>query len=137
MSKMVVGMASGSFEKLIVASTVIGGAVALDTEVDVYLLLGGARAFRKDVAGTDRMVYDYPQLRAEMEAGLRSNQIPDPYTMLRKLKADGDVHIHVCATAGKIWNAPELRDFVDLVDDIVGVGEYVIKSGEADSVQVL
>ncbi len=137
MSKMVVGMASGSVEKLIVASTVIGGAVALDTEVDVYLLLGGARAFRKDVAGTDRMIYDYPQLRSEMEAGLKQNQIPDPYAMLRKLKADGELHIHVCATAGKIWGAADLKDFVDLVDDIVGIGEYVIKSGEADSVQVL
>ncbi len=137
MSKMVVGMASGSVEKLIVASTMIGGAVALDTEVDVYLLLGGARAFRKDVAGSDRMVHDYPQLRAEMEAGLKENQIPDPYAMLRQLKADGRLHIHVCATAGKIWGATALEDFVDLVDDIVGIGEYVIKSGEADSVQVL
>lgn len=111
--------------------------MALDTEVDVYLLLGGARAFRKDIAGSDMMVYDYPQLRAEMEEGLRRNQIPDPFAMLRKLKADGKVRIHVCATAGKIWGALELQDFVDLVDDVVGIGEYVIKSGEADSVQVL
>lgn len=137
MSKMVVGMASGSVENLIVASTVIGGAVALDTEVDVYLLLGGARAFRKDVAGTGQGVYDYPQLRAEMDDGLERNAIPDPYDMLRSLKKDGHLHIHVCATAGKIWGATEISDFIDLVDDIVGIGEYVIKSGEADIAQVL
>jgi len=137
MSRMVVGMASGSVEKLIVASTVIGGAVALDTHVDVYLLLGGARAFLKSVAGTDRAVYDYPELRRDMEEGMERNQIPDPYTLLGKLKRDGDLHIHVCATAGKIWGAPELGDYVDLVDDIVGIGEYVIKSTEADLVQVL
>lgn len=137
MSRMVVGMASGSVEKLIVASTVIGGAVALDTHVDVYLLLGGARAFLKSVAGTERAVYDYTELRRDMEEGMERNQIPDPYTLLGKLKRDGDLHIHVCATAGKIWGARELGDYVDLVDDIVGIGEYVIKSTEADLVQVL
>ncbi len=137
MSRMVVGMASGSVEKLIVASTVIGGAVALDTHVDVYLLLGGARAFLKSVAGTERAVYDYPELRRDMEEGMERNEIPDPYTLLGKLKRDGDLRIHVCATAGKIWGAPELGDYVDLVDDIVGIGEYVIKSAEADLVQVL
>jgi len=137
MARMVVGIASGSVEKLIVASTVIGGAVALDMQVDVYLLLGGAHAFRKDVAGTDAAVYDYPQLRDEMEDGMRRNAIPDPFALLRKLRADGEVRIHVCATAGKIWGAPELADFVDLVDDIVGIGEYIIGCGEAEVVQVL
>jgi len=137
MSKMVVGMASGSIEKLIVASTVIGGAVALDYEVDVYLLLGGARAFLKDVAGTDRMACDYPALKAAMDDGMRANSIPDPYAMLRNLRKDGQVRIHVCATAGKIWGATGLPDFVDLVDDIVGIGEYVIKSSEAHFAQVL
>ena len=137
MSRMVIGMASGSVEKLIVAATVIGGAVALDMEVDVYLLLGGARAFRADVPGTAQAVYDYPQLRAEMDGGMRHNAIPDPFDMLRGLKREGQVHIHVCATAGKIWGALQTSDFSDLVDDIVGIGEYVIKSGEADVTQVL
>ncbi len=137
MSRMVVGMASGSMEKLIVASTVIGGAVALDTHVDVYLLLGGARAFLKSVAGTNRAVYDYPDLRQDMEEGMERNQIPDPYALLGKLKQGGDLRIHVCATAGKIWGAPDLGDYIGLVDDIVGIGEYLIKASEADLVQVL
>ena len=51
MGSMVIGLASGSIEKLVVTSTVTGGAVALDMDVDIYLLLGGAYAFRKDVAG--------------------------------------------------------------------------------------
>ncbi|MGA9776373.1 MAG: hypothetical protein WBU92_10740 [Candidatus Dormiibacterota bacterium] len=137
MDSMVVGMADGSVEKLLVASTVIGGAIALDTKVDMYLLLGGARAFRKDVAGTEKATYDHPELRAEMEAGMRQHQIPDPFAALRKLKGEGKLHIHVCATAGKIWGAEQLTDFVDLVDDIVGVGEYVIRTADADSVQLL
>jgi peroxiredoxin family protein len=134
---MVIGLASGSVENLLVTSTVVGGAVALDMEVDIYLLLGGARAFRADVAGTDQAIYDYPQLRAEMQDGLQKNSIPDPFSMLRNLKKDGQLRVHVCATAGKIWGATSTDDFIDLVDDIVGIGEYVIKSSEADVAQML
>ena len=42
------------------------------------------------------------------------------------------MHIHVCGTAGKIWGAKELGDFVDLVDDICGIAEYITRAEEAD-----
>ena len=47
------------------------------------------------------------------------------------------MHIHACGTAGKIWGAGELGDFVDIVDDIVGIAEYIVRCEEADVVQVL
>jgi peroxiredoxin family protein len=135
MDRMVVGLASGSEEKLLVAATVIGGAIALDERVDLYLLLGGARAFRRDVASGGSPTYDHPELRAEMEAGMASHQIPSPMAQLRDLKARGELRIHACATAGKIWGAEQLSDFSGLVDDIVGVGEYVLACSSADAVQ--
>ena len=67
MSTMVIGLASGSVEKLLVASTLTGGAVALDMDVEIYLLLGGAYAFRKDVAGKGTYV-ERPELEEEMLA---------------------------------------------------------------------
>ncbi len=42
MSSMIIGLASGSLEKLLVTSTLAAGGVALDMDVDIYLLLGGA-----------------------------------------------------------------------------------------------
>jgi peroxiredoxin family protein len=136
MSKMVIGLASGSIEKLLVASTLTGGAVALDMEVHIYLLLGGAYAFRKDVAGKGTYA-DRPELAEEMRAGISDAAVPDPFDNLRKLREDGTVHIHVCGTAGRIWGAGELGDFVDVCDDIVGIGSYLIDCEEADVVQVL
>jgi len=44
MSSMIIGLASGSIEKLVVISTLTGGAVALDMDVDIYLLLGAPTA---------------------------------------------------------------------------------------------
>ena len=136
MSKMVIGLADGSFEKLLVTSTLTGGAVALDMEVHIYLLLGGAYAFRKDVAGEGTYT-DRPELAEEMQAGIAAAAVPDPIDNLRRLREDGNVHIHVCGTAGRVWGAGELDDFVDVCDDIVGVGSYLMDCEEADIVQVL
>ena len=136
MSKMVIGLASGSVEKLYVTSTLTGGAVALDMEVDIYLLLGGAYAFRKDVAGRGTYV-ERPELLDEMNAGIAGANVPDPIDNLRRLREDGKVRIHVCGTAGRIWGAGELEDFVDICDDIVGIGSYLMDCEEADVVQVL
>jgi peroxiredoxin family protein len=136
MSSMIIGLASGSIEKLVVASTLTGGAVALDMDVDIYLLLGGAYAFRKDVAG-DGTYADRPELKEEMLAGMADNSVPAPLDSLRNLKADGKVKIHCCGTAGKIWGAGALEDFIDIVDDIVGIAQYISSCEDADVVQVL
>ena len=136
MSTMVIGLASGSAEKLLVASTLTGGAVALDMDVEIYLLLGGAYAFRKDVAGKGTYI-ERPELEEELRAGIVGAAVPDPIENLRKLHEDGNVRIHVCGTAGKIWGAGELGDFVDICDDIVGIAEYILRCEEAEVVQVI
>jgi hypothetical protein len=41
------------------------------------------------------------------------------------------------ADHAKIWGATTREQFVDLVDDIVGIAEYIIACQEADVVQVL
>jgi len=133
---MVIGLASGSIEKLVVASTIAGGAVALDMDVDVYLLVGGAYAFRRDVA--DKGTYaERPELQDEMLSGMALNGVPEPLESLRKLHAAGQLKIHVCSTAGKIWGATALEDFVDIVDDVVGIAEYLDRCEKAAIVQVL
>jgi len=136
MSRMVISLASGSLEKLVVASTVCGGGVALEMDVDLYLLLGGAYAFRKDV-GLACTYADCPELKDEMLAGMQSGGVPEPLENLRKLKETGNVKIHCCQAAGKIWGAGELDDFVDVVDDIVGIAKYIADCKTADVVQVL
>ena len=52
--------------------------------------------------------------------------------VFRSLKESGDIKIHICGTAGKIWGADKLEDFVDIADDICGIGEYITSAQEAD-----
>jgi peroxiredoxin family protein len=136
-SGLVIALTRGSLENLLVASTTAGGAVALDMDVDIYLLLGGAYAFKKDVVERDAHYYDRPELKEEMLAGVRQNNVPMPLASLRRLKREGKVKIHVCSTAGKIWGAAALDDYVDLVDDIVGIVEYISRAEQARLLQVL
>lgn len=53
-----------------------------------------------------------------------------------RFKEQGKVRIHACSTAGKIWGATVPADFSDLVDDIVGVVQYLTHAQEADLLQV-
>ena len=71
-----------------------------------------------------------------MLAGMADNSVPAPLANLRNLKADGKVKIHCCGTAGKVGRR-RTRGFVDVVDDIVGIAQYISDCEEADVVQVL
>ena len=47
--KLCIGLYSGSVDKLTAAGIILSGAVADDMHVDIYVLLQGARAFKKDI----------------------------------------------------------------------------------------
>jgi peroxiredoxin family protein len=47
--KMCLGLFTGSFDKLTAAGIILSGAAAMDMKVEIYVLLQGARAFRKDI----------------------------------------------------------------------------------------
>ena len=132
MSNMVISMASGSVENLLAAATLTGGAVALDMDVDIYLLLGGARAFRNHGADNGSEYFDHPEMKDEMLEGMRKNNVPMPLDSLRRLKQQGKVRIHVCSTAGKIWGATTRADFSDLVDDIEGIADCIVRGEKAE-----
>jgi peroxiredoxin family protein len=131
-TKMVLALASGSMDKLTVGGIILSGAVAQDMEVDIYLLLGGAYAFRRGTAENLTEVGEFQHVKDEFMAGLERAKVPYWLDFFKQAKELGNVRIHACGTAGKIWGAEKLEDFVDLVDDICGVSEYVSAVEEAD-----
>jgi peroxiredoxin family protein len=132
--KMTMGLFSGSLDKLTAAGVVLSGAVALDLEVDIYVLLQGARAFKKEIgANTEKLgMAENADLRAEFQASLERLKVKPWLDFFKEAKEMGKVTVHICGLAGKIWGGEKKDDFVDLVDDICGVGEYIISAQEAD-----
>ncbi len=132
--KLCMALFTGSLDKLTAAGVVLSGAIADDYEVDIFVLLQGARAFLKNIADNPDKLYlaENQPLRKEFEQGLKKNNVQPWIEFFRQAKQMGNVKIHICGLAGKIWGGEKIDDFVEIADDIVGINEYITKAQEAD-----
>lgn len=131
---MTMALFSGSLDKLTAAGVVLSGAPADDMDVDIYVLLQGARAFKKEIGDNpDKLpMAENPDLKQEFLNSLERLKVKTWVEFFREAKELTNVKIHICGLAGKIWGGEKLEDFVDLADDIVGIGEYITSAQEAD-----
>jgi peroxiredoxin family protein len=59
--------------------------------------------------------------------------ITNPLRISRpKVRAANANPFYLCGTAGKIWGSDKLEDYVDIVDTVCGIGEYIAAAQEAD-----
>jgi peroxiredoxin family protein len=132
--KMTIGLFAGSLDKLTAAGVILSGAISYDMEVDIYVLLQGARAFKKEVGNRSELLgmAENANLRNEFEAALAILKVKPWLDFFKEAKEIGNVKIHICGLAGKIWGGEKLDDFVDVVDDICGIGEYIASCQETD-----
>lgn len=132
--KMTMGLFAGSLDKLTAAGVILSGAISYDMEVNIYVLLQGARAFKKEIGNNTELLgmAENANLRNEFEASLAKLKVKPWLDFFKEAKEIGTVKIHICGLAGKIWGGEKLDDFVDVVDDICGIGEYIASSQAAD-----
>lgn len=131
---MCLALFSGSIDKLTAAGVILSGAAADDMEVDIYVLLQGARAFKKEIADNEDKLNmsENVEMKSEFIESLKKLNVPSWLDFFRQAKELTDVKIHVCGLAGKVWDGYKVEDFVDIVDDIVGINEYISSAAEAD-----
>ncbi len=131
---MTMALFSGSLDKLTAAGVVLSGAAADDMEVDIYVLMQGARAFKKEIGDNpDKLAMaENPDLKQEFLNSLERLKVKTWLEFFREAKELTNVKIHICGLAGKIWNGEKVEDFVDIVDDICGIGEYITSAQETD-----
>ena len=131
---MCLALFSGSVDKLTAAGVILSGAAADDMKVDIYVLLQAARAFKKDIADNEDKLNmaENVELKNQFMASLKKLNVPSWLDFFRQAKEMTDVKIHICGLAGKVWDGFELNDFVDIADDIVGIGEYITSAENAD-----
>jgi peroxiredoxin family protein len=132
--KFCLGLYSGSFDKLTMAGVMLSGAAADDMDVDIYVFIQGARLFRKGVPNSraDLGVSEYPEKREELLEAMKNVNTMEWIEFLEMAKELTNVKVHVCGLAGKMWGGEKKEDFIDLVDDIVGISEYITTASEAD-----
>jgi peroxiredoxin family protein len=132
MAKMVIGLSSGSIDKLLGAGVIMSGGAADDMEIEVYVLLTAARAFLKDNEDLEDAWVEYPHLKEEMQARMKEIKMSSWMDSMREVKDMADVKIYICSLAGKLWGGDKLEDFNELVDGFTGIYQYVQAAQEAD-----
>lgn len=132
--KMTIALFSGSLDKLTAAGVILSGAAVNDLDVDVFVLLQGARAFKKEIAeNTDNFkLSENDHLREEFLASIERLKVKPWLEFFREAKELTNVKVYICGLAGKFWGGEKLEDFVDIADEICGIGEYVSSAEEAD-----
>ena len=129
---MVIGLSSGSVDKLVGAGVMLSGAAADDMDVEVYVLLTAARAFVKGNENLEDSLVEYPHLKEEFYAKMKELNTPSWYEFFEQAKEFTEVKIYICSLAGKMWGGEKKEDFVEIVDEICGIGQYLDAAKEAD-----
>ncbi len=118
---------SGTVDKLFPVAILASGAVAMGQEVDIFLTFWGLEAFRRGAPQQNmRFSKDFEDKAPAMAALMQQKQVPSWYETLRKAKelGNGAVRVHACAMTMDLMGLTQ-DDLDPIVDDVVGVGEFV------------
>lgn len=129
---MVIGLSSGSIDKLVGTGVIMSGAAADDMEIEVYVLLTAARAFIKGNETLTDSLVEYPHLKEEFFSNMKKLNVPTWVDFFTQAKEFTDVKIYICSLAGKMWGGDSKDKFIDIVDDFCGIGQYIDAAKEAD-----
>ncbi len=132
MSKLVIGLSSGSIDKLVGAGVMMSGAAADDMDIEVYVLLTAGRAFIKGNENLDDSLVEYPHLKDEMLARMEELGINNWIEAWQEVKDLTNMKVFICSLAGKMWGGDKLEDFNSLVDGFTGIFQYVQAAQSAD-----
>jgi len=122
---------SGTVDRLLPAAIIASGGVALGMDVELFLTFWGLNAFRKDsVNSNTRFSKDYEDMAPLMMEVMKNKNVPSWFEMLKKAKEIGNVKVHACAMTYDLLDMKK-EDLADVVDDVIGVGEFISMAKDA------
>jgi peroxiredoxin family protein len=129
--KLAIVVFSGTVDRLLPAAIIASGGVALGMDVELFLTFWGLNAFRKDsVNSNTRFSKDYEDMAPLMMEVMKNKNVPSWFEMLKKAKEIGNVKVHACAMTYDLLDMKK-EDLADVVDDVIGVGEFISMAKDA------
>ncbi len=130
--KMAIVLFSGTVDKMMALGMISSGAVAMRMDLNIYLTFWGLQAFAKEAQGMEpKFSGDYADLASMMAQVMKEKSVPSLFDSLRQINKLGNVKIHACTVTMDLLGQTK-EDFIDLVDDTIGVGQYVEMAKHAD-----
>lgn len=121
---------SGTVDKLYPVAIMASGAVAMGMEVDIFVTFWGLQAFRKgNPRQLQRVSKDFEDQAGAMMQIMQEKNVPSWYDTLLRAKELGNVRVHACAMTMDLFGLTK-EDLDPIVDDVVGVGEFVDRAKE-------
>jgi len=123
---------SGTVDKLYPVAIMASGAVAMDMNVEIFLTFYGLDAIRKgQPQKNQKMDVNYSEIASMLAKMMKEKNVPSWYEMLKKAKEMGNVKVHACAMTLDLMGLKK-EDLDPIVDDVVGVGEFVSNAKEGE-----
>ena len=124
-NRMSIVLFSGTVDKIMAASVLSSGAVAMGMDVDIFATFYGLNALRKENVGTNmRFSKDFEEMSGPLVQVMQQKHMPSWYEVLSKAKQAGNVKVHCCSLVADMLDLKK-ENFDPIVDDICGVGTYV------------
>lgn len=121
---------SGTDDKLMAASIIASGGVANNMDVNIFVTFWGLTKTVKNNQAQPSLSPEGAQMKDQVFALLKKNNIPDWLTMLKNAKEVGTIHVYGCAMFGEMMGIKK-EDLDPIVDDIIGVNEFVTMSKDS------
>lgn len=123
---------SGTVDKLYPAAIMASGAVAMGMDVEIFLTFYGLDSFRQgQPQKNQKMDVNYAELAPMLARLMKEKNVPSWYDMLLQAKSMGNLKVHACAMTLDLMGMK--KEHLDpIVDDVVGVGEFVSNAKEGE-----
>ncbi|MGC8679459.1 MAG: DsrE/DsrF/DrsH-like family protein, partial [Fervidicoccaceae archaeon] len=95
----------------------------------IFLQMWGVHAFKKDVIKSNAHFSEFKEMSEKVVARLKQLNFPPWYELLKQAKDTGKVKIYACSTACTLWGVK--KEDLEMVDEIIGAGEWVEKMKDA------
>ena len=129
--KMTMIVFSGTVDRLFPVGILASGAVAQGMDVDIFLTFWGLEAFtKKKLASMPKIGKDYEEMGGMIMQAMQAKHVPSWYDTLKTAKEIGNVRVHACSMTFDLMGMKK-EDFTDIVDDVIGVGEFIDMAKDA------
>lgn len=129
--KMSIILFSGTMDKLLPVGVLASGGVAMGMDVEIFATFWGLQALTKGASQQPpRMSKDFEDMAPMMMQLMQEKNVPSFLDTLKTAKELGNVRVLACSMTMDLMDLTK-EDFVDIVDDVVGVGEFVDSARDA------
>ncbi len=122
---------SGTMDKLMPVGILASGGVAMGMDVEIFATFWGLQSLTKGASEQPpRMSKDFEDMAPMMMQMMKDKNVPSWLDTLRTAKELGNVRVLACAMTADLMGLDK-DSFDDIVDDVVGVGEFVDSAKDA------